>query len=195
MESDYMEYQLYEIMLLFSVYSILGWIVDGILFALKNGEFEHRGICRGPYVTIFALGALAVICGSEAAESFCPAEAAAYFFLVFALGVFAALFFGFGSYVVCAGISGRKLRGRTGEFTWYMPVLAGLCSLILVCHLNPLMVLLLRRLPWWVQMILLLVYWMNYLPDLVDGFIRLIKIRKSRGKKKSAPESMEKSTF
>ncbi len=173
-----MEYQLYEIMLLFSVYSILGWAADGILFVLKNGRFERRGVCRGPYVTIFALGALTVIFGSEALEGFCAPGTLLYFALVFGLGLLAALVYGFGSYVLCAGISGRRLAGRTGEFTWYMPVLAGFCALILVFHLNPLIILLLREITWWIQMIFLLIYWMNYLPDLIDGLIRLVKIRK-----------------
>lgn len=169
-----MEYQLYEILLLFSIYSILGWAAVGFLFALKGNGFANRGLCRGPYLMSFGIGALAVLRGSIFLETVCRLGSPQYFAGVFGLGVSAGLVLGLSSMAVCNGISGaKKVR-----FLWYHPILAGVLALLLVFHINYLVTAIIRTVSPWIHLIFLVIFFMCFLPETVDGLIALWRLRK-----------------
>ena len=146
-----MDYQLYEILLLFSIYSIAGWIFEVFLFALQNRGFQNRGICYGPYLSSFGFGALGILYGNVFFEENFSLNPAVSFGCIFVLGVAAGLVMWFASFGA-----------------W-----------ILVFQLNPLMTLIIRWLPSWIHMIFLLAYWVRFFPELVDGIIEMKKFKKT----------------
>lgn len=169
-----MEYQLYEILLLFSIYSILGWAAVGFLFALKGNGFINRGICRGPYLMSFGIGALAVLQGSVFLETVFRLGSPQYFAGVFGLGLVAGLVLGLLSAAVCNGIS----REKKVRFVWYHPILAGASALILVFHINYLVTAIIRAVSPWIHLIFLVIFFMRFLPETVDGLVSLWRLRK-----------------
>ena len=177
-----MDYQVYEILLLFAIYSIAGWIIEVFLFILQNRGLQNRGVCYGPYLISFGFGALAVLYGLSYLERDFNLEPAARFGAVFLIGVAAGVLLYLGSAGFINGICGSKVI----RFKWYYPILAGFGALILVFQINPLLMALIRRLPSWIHMIFLLLYWTRLLPELVDGIRQMKKFKKKHTFRRTA---------
>lgn len=166
-----MEYQLYEILFLFAVYSILGWLAETVIFALPAGAFRNRGVCRGPYVTSFGIGALGVLYAGSYLSQLLTRGSPAFFGGVFAAGFCAGLILLFLSKVVINSLSGRKIV----VMKWYYPLLCGLMGLLLYFHINPVVAGLMRRLNPWICLTFLLIFWIKFIADFIDGLWNLRK--------------------
>lgn len=177
-----MDYQLYEILLLFSIYSIAGWIFEVFLFALQNRGFQNRGVCYGPYLSSFGFGALGILYGNAFLEENAALSPAVSFGCIFLLGVAAGLVMWMASAFIINGFCGAKVI----HLKWYYPVLAGFGAWILVFQLNPLLTAFIRWLPSWIHMVFLLVYWVRFFPELVDGVIEMKKFKKTHTLKRHA---------
>lgn len=170
-----MDYQLYEILLLFSIYSIAGWIFEVFLFALQNKGFQNRGVCYGPYLSAFGFGALGILYGNAFLEENFTLNPTVSFISIFVLGIAVGLVMWFLSALVINGFCGAKVI----HLKWYYPILAGFGAWILILQLNPLLVVFIKRLPSWIHMVFLLVYWVRYFPELVDGIMEMKKFKKT----------------
>lgn len=53
-------YQLYDVILWFLTYSILGWCVESLYMSFCNKKLTNRGFARGPFCPIYGIGALCV---------------------------------------------------------------------------------------------------------------------------------------
>ncbi|MDD3403819.1 MAG: putative ABC transporter permease [Hespellia sp.] len=53
-------YQLYDIVLWFLTYSVLGWAVESLYMSLCNKKITNRGFTKGPICPIYGVGALTV---------------------------------------------------------------------------------------------------------------------------------------
>lgn len=178
-----MNYQLYEIMLLFAIYSILGWIGAGIISSVHGGGFSNRGLCKGPFMPVFGIGALIVLfCGGHAAsateEKFSlRIDAGGVDFVVaFLLGIVCCFILGLFSRIFLNGLSGERIV----QVRWYHYILSGFSALALVFHINPIVVAVIRHINPWIHMIFLLLFWSKLVSDWVDGLADLIKRRKER---------------
>lgn len=175
-----MEFQIYEILLLFAVYSILGWAAAVCLFAKREGIYDNRGVCRGPWLPAFGLGGLFAVYASEPAAAFIqewtgidanllPAGA-------FVCGAAAWVVFGLPAKALVNGLCGKKLiRMRDGDLLW-----AGAASAVAVCGLQPVITVLMRWISPWIHMVLLLLFYMQFLSELVDGLDSLESYKKKR---------------
>ena len=178
-----MDYQIYEIMLLFAFYSILGWIGAGITASFHGGGFSNRGLCKGPFMPVFGIGALIVLfCGGHAAaaaeENFSlRIDAGGVDFAVtYLLGIVCCFILGLLSRLLLNGLSGEQIV----QIRWYHYILCGFSALALVFHINPIVITVIRRISPWVHMIFLLIFWSRLVSDWVDGLADLRKRRKER---------------
>ena len=161
-----MEYQLYELLLLFAVYSILGWFGSACMAVLTGAGEEKRRLCRGPCSIACGIGAMAVLLAVRLRDE--------TFFSVFGAGVAAGLATELLAVAAINLLSGRKRL----LLRWYHPILFGACAIILVFHLHPLVFAVIRRLPSWAALLLLLVYWSRFVSDLIDGISDALESRK-----------------
>lgn len=178
-----MKYQLYEGMLLFAIYSILGWIGAGVAASLRDGRFTNRGLCKGPFMPVFGIGALIVLfCGGHAAaateEKFSlRIDAGGVEFVVaFFLGIICCFILGLFSRLFLNGLSGEQIV----KVRWYHYILSGFSALVLVFHINPIVVVIIRRINPWIHMIFLLIFWSKLVSDWIDGVMDLRKRKKER---------------
>ena len=56
-----MNFQLYELILIFFIYSFLGWCLEVSYAAIETGEFVNRGFLYGAVCPIYGIGATIVI--------------------------------------------------------------------------------------------------------------------------------------
>ena len=49
------------LLLMFAVYSVLGWVTEVVFFALKTGEFVNRGFLNGPVCPLYGFGVVGVV--------------------------------------------------------------------------------------------------------------------------------------
>lgn len=54
------QHSLYEIMYHFIFYSFLGWVVESSFKSLLYGKVINSGFLRGPFIPLYAVGALTV---------------------------------------------------------------------------------------------------------------------------------------
>lgn len=47
------------------IYSVCGWVIESLLFSLKEHKFVNRGLLKGPYCLIYGVGALTAVSLSE----------------------------------------------------------------------------------------------------------------------------------
>ncbi len=50
-----------EIVILFFIYSVLGWVWESIYCSIKAGRFIYRGFLMGPYCPVYGFGVLIVL--------------------------------------------------------------------------------------------------------------------------------------
>jgi uncharacterized membrane protein len=75
-------YSVYDVMLWFIIYSILGWVVESIYMSICNKEITNRGFARGPMCPIYGAGAVLVF--------FALRRYSHHLFVIFFLGMFLA---------------------------------------------------------------------------------------------------------
>lgn len=64
---------MYEAVLCFFIYAILGWCVEVIYATVNSGKFVNRGFLNGPYCPIYGFGVLIVVlCLSPVSGSLIP---------------------------------------------------------------------------------------------------------------------------
>lgn len=64
---------MYEAVLCFFIYAILGWCVEVIYATVNSGKFVNRGFLNGPYCPIYGFGVLIVVlCLSPVSDSLIP---------------------------------------------------------------------------------------------------------------------------
>lgn len=54
------EYSLYQLLILFYIWSFLGWIVDVLGVALDEGKYSNRGFLSMPLCPIYGFGVILV---------------------------------------------------------------------------------------------------------------------------------------
>lgn len=169
--------QLYEILLFFALYSVLGWAADRCVFALRKRPGGH-GLCRGPYMPAFGAAALLILAWIQPAER----EMAALLGTDRDLSLPAAALCGLAAGGFCAlaaGVLGRLCGGR-----WLIRVsgfdlllwMAG--SIIVVMHLHPLAVAVTRWMNPWIHMLFMAVFYLQMTGDVIDGIAALFRYRK-----------------
>ncbi|MEG0615462.1 MAG: putative ABC transporter permease [Oscillospiraceae bacterium] len=56
-----LDFTVYEMLLYFVFYSVLGWLVEVCYMTVQEGEFQNRGFLNGPICPIYGFGVLLVI--------------------------------------------------------------------------------------------------------------------------------------
>lgn len=161
-----MGYRIDEVLMTFAVYSILGWLINVSLYYLVEKKFDRRSICRGPYSAAFGTAAIAMIV--------CNAEAPKFLSAIFGVGIAAGM-----TVQTLAAVLIRLLSGKwLVVYKWYMIPLFGIANVLLYYQIQPLTAAVVTSLPPWVRMILLLVFWMSFIPDFIDGLARMLEYKK-----------------
>lgn len=169
-----MDYQIFEILLLYAIYCILGWICEVLGFSLVGKGYQNRGVCKGPYLTAYGIGALAVIYSTEHVTAYFQLEEIPLPIRAFCAGTVIALLLGILSMAVVNSLCGARLV----RLRWFQPFLCGFLSVILISHLNPLLIAYIRWMSPWVHLFFLLFFWMQYLSQLFDGITKLLRFKK-----------------
>ena len=172
-----MNYQLYELLFLFAVYGVLGWFDSICMLALSNGRYPSRKICKGPCSTACGTGAILILLA--------PSLAGNSLFGVFGIGVAVGLTVEVLSVVVINLLSGEKRIA----LRWYHPIVFGVCAVVLVFHLNPLLTAVIGWLPPWINLLLLLMFWIWYISALIDGISDFLNYRKKKKTITFSPDS------
>lgn len=163
-----MDYQFYEVLLLFSIYSIMGWIIGICSSALTKGIFENHGICRGPYCPSYGIGALLIIYGMSYLT----------WFQVPVRAFLAGLVIGTILEIVVMGCVNGLCGGKLISFRWYHPLLFGAGGVILVCHLNTLLTAAIRSISPWVHLAFLIVFWLYFASQFIEGISKMMGYKK-----------------
>lgn len=170
-------YQLYEILLFFALYSILGWAADKCVFALRRRQ-GGKGLCKGPYLPAFGAAALLVVAWSGPAAR----QMAAWMGTGLDMLLSAAAICGLAAGAVCAFAAAVLTRLCSGRWLIHVSAsdlllwMAG--AVILAAHLQPLVVAVTRHLSPWIHMIFLTVFYLQMTGDCIDGISRLLQYRK-----------------
>ena len=165
-----MGYRLDEILMIFAVYSILGWLVNICFFYITEKKLDRRSICKGPYSAAFGTGATLMI--------FCNAYAPKYLSAIFGVGVCTGL--------LVQSIASLAIRLLSGKWIvlhkWYLIPLFGIINVLLFYQIQPFMGALIANISPWVRMVLLLAYWMTFVPDFIEGMVRLLDYKAAQVK-------------
>ncbi|QNB45003.1 hypothetical protein BR63_00895 [Thermanaerosceptrum fracticalcis] len=83
---------LFDIVIIFSLYSFGGWVLETVYASIREKRFVNRGFLSGPFVPIYGFGALLVIFSSRIADNILGAgtmySLPVKFFLAFLLASF-----------------------------------------------------------------------------------------------------------
>lgn len=60
-ELNLINYNIYYLFLCFTIYAFLGWVLETIYAAIKNGSFINRGFLNGPFCPIYGFGTVFLI--------------------------------------------------------------------------------------------------------------------------------------
>lgn len=166
-----MGYRLDEVLMFFAIYSIAGWLINMSIYYLIEGKFDKRSICRGPYSASFGTGALLLLICNIAAPKFLSA--------IFGVGVAVGLLIQALASVIIRLFSGKWIILHK----WYLIPLFGVANVLMFYQVQPFVSAVVSAMPPWIRMTLLLVFWMSFVPDIIDGFARMTEYRKKYANK------------
>lgn len=170
-----MGYDFYQLMLFFSIYCIAGWLINVSFYMLETGSFDNRGVSRGPAMISCGIGAMVVLLGQQyMLKNIDIAFAGGYLAATFLLSLVTALVLSVSGLLIVNGLCGEKLA----RLRWYQPLLWALSGLVLVYHLHPLVEVVTKWISPWVHMIFLVIFWLNFVPGLIDGLCGLAAYRR-----------------
>lgn len=161
-----MGYMIDELLMLFAVYSILGWIINVSIYNLLEGRFDHRSICKGPYAASFGIGAMTFLACSEMASQ--------SIISVFGMGVVVGLLIQVTAALLIKAFCGQWLVLHR----WYYIPMFGIAGVLLYYQVNPLVLAITNSISPWIRLAVLLVFWMNFIPDVIDGIAKMTEFRK-----------------
>ena len=171
------EYQLYELLLFFVLYSVLGWAADRCVFALRRRK-GGRGICRGPYMPLFGAAALLIVIWSGPAAR----EMEAWLGTDRDLSLPAAVFCGVLAGGLCALSASLLARLLCGSWLIHAsvwdPLLWMAGGVLIVMELQPLLETVTRLVNPWAHMIFLCAACVYMTGDWIDGVAALLRCRK-----------------
>jgi uncharacterized membrane protein len=171
-----MNMQLYELMLLFAIYSILGWVIQVLYFALTENQYDNRGVCAGPWCPSYGFAALLILFGASVLtrQYGVNFKEVGGLMAALVLGLVAGLISGLASKAVVNGLSGARIV----HLRWEQMLLFAIGGALLICHIQPLMLVLIRGISPWVHLVFLLFFWVRLLSELVDGLAGLRAYKK-----------------
>lgn len=153
-----MEYTVYQLLWLFFIYSVLGWVVGTTAAAIQKKKFVDVGFLYGPWCPAYGLGgiAFAIFLGELRNE----------WFFLFLGGAILSFLISLATGVVLERIFHRKwwdYSRKRFQFGGYVNLsylaMWGFASVISICFLNPILKKLLRMLPGWAgELFLIIVY-------------------------------------
>lgn len=171
------EYALYELLLFFVLYSVLGWIADRCVFALRKRK-GGRGICKGPYMPLFGAAALLVVIWSGPAARAMEAWLGTWR----DLSLPAAVLCGAAAGGVCAVSAALFARLLCGSWLIHVsvwdPLLWMAGGVLTVMKLQPLLENVIRQVNPWVHLIFLCAACVYMAGDWIDGVAGLLRYRK-----------------
>lgn len=170
-----MEYAFYQLLLFFSIYCMISWGISVSFFALSEGFYDHRGMVRGPALLSGGLGAMMLIVGQQyILKNVDIMFAGGYLAATYVLAFLIALVLGVLGRVIINGLCGQKLA----RLRWYHPFLWAFGGVILVYHLHPLIEVVTNWISPWVHLAFLLVFWLMFVPGLMDGITGLMDYKR-----------------
>lgn len=159
-----MKYEFYEILMLFAMYAILGWIFEQLLYGI-HGKAVKRGLLKGPFSMLYGVSGVLMIFLLEPFNdsilyTFCAVFIAAIIFDLLALLV---------------------LKACSGLFMWeysFIYVLIGTVLMIIAAKdVNPLLEKLVDIMPTWTQFAFLIIFYMWFISDFIDAADLMLKYR------------------
>lgn len=165
-----MDYRLYEILMIFAIYSIAGYVAGCMYnsFFKKKIVIVKRG--NGPYAVSYGVGIVMLIF----MESFFGENLPVIFAEGVIIGTFLEIFTGEFYYFVSG--SGRYF------YRAYHSILWGIFAVVAVFHWNHILIAIIRYIHPWVHMVFLVVLFYNMVTGYIDGICDLYEIKKARKK-------------
>lgn len=188
-----MTYTFYEIVWIFFIYSFIGWCGEVVFAAVKRHKFVNRGFVGGPLCPIYGTGAVAV-------AIFLPELKNHLFFLFFG-GLIVTSFVEYITGRLMEKIFHKKwwdyskekihLDGYIGlksSLVW------GLCSVLMICFLNPFFCGLIHLIPQFIGEIILWVLAGLLLIDTLGSGIAVLGLKRKRGRIEQITEELQKTS-
>lgn len=185
-----MIFSFYYMILLFFIYSFLGWCIEVAFVAVTLGRVENRGFLNGPACPIYGVGMLGVLTVLTPVSE--------KWFLVF-----------LGGMVICSAVElfGGWILDKIFHMRWWdytdMPfnvggyiclsfsIMWGIAVVFAVRMINPLIMAGIKRLPQLAGIIIICVLAVIFVVDMIVTLKNLIGIRKSLGQLDKLAEELQ----
>ena len=187
-----MLYDICYYFILFLIYSMLGWLIEVIRTYTSQHKFVNRGFLIGPYCPIYGIGVLLIINFLQ--------EYMDNFIVLFLLAMLLCMTLEyFTSYIMEVlfnarwwDYSNRKFN-INGRICLETAIPFGLCGLVIMYLVNPLLVSILDMIPRMILIILGISLMVIFLVDFVLSFIVILKFKNIKlDKFKDDTEEMNK---
>lgn len=166
-----MDYRLYEILMIFAIYSIGGYLLS----CMYNSFFRKRKVIvkrgYGPYAASYGMGIVMLIF----MQSFFGENLPVIFLEGVVIGTFLEIFTGeFYCFVSGTGMNFYRI---------YHSIIWGILAVVAVFHWNHILIAIIRYIHPWIYMVFLVVLFYNMITGYIDGICDLYekKVRKKNG--------------
>ncbi len=162
--------------LLFMIYSILGWIMEVIIFLANEHRFINRGFLIGPYCSIYGFGCLIITYGLKKYRK----EPIKLFFIS---TILCSIIEYLTSYVMEVLFGGRwwdytlNILNINGRVWFVTSVLFGFLVCLIIYYLRPFLIKCIRKIPRKVISGLVSVLLLIYIVDNIISFTAVINLK------------------
>lgn len=185
-----MIFTFYEVVLLFFVYSFLGWCVEVAFVAVTLGEVTNRGFLHGPVCPIYGCGMLGVLIILSPIED-------------------SVLLLFFGGMLICSAVElfGGWILDKIFHMRWWdysgkkfniggyiclaFSIMWGIAVVFAVKFVHPPIMSLIKRIPEGIQMVIIIVLSVIIIVDMIVTLKNLIGMKKSLGQLDRMAEELQ----
>ena len=175
-----MIFTFWEVVLLFFIYSFLGWCVEVAFVAVTLGNVENRGFLNGPICPIYGCGMLCVLIILTPIKN-------SWFLLLL------------GGMVICTAVEllGGWILDKLFHMRWWdytdkpfniggyvcleFSIMWGMAVLFAVRIVHPIIMSIINHIPVWMRIVLICIFVLVFIVDMIVTLKNLIGIKKNLG--------------
>lgn len=162
-----MIYQPYEFLIIFAVYSVLGYLFTILCRQLNLINDVREGIIYGPFCISYGIGAIILTILSQ-------------YYVLDPISIFIeGVILGTIIEILAGSIDGIISGKRKKFYKIYHSIIWGLISVVALMHWNNIIIAVVRYIDPWINMVLLLILYIKIVTGFVDGVSQLYDERKT----------------
>jgi uncharacterized membrane protein len=172
-----------ELLLVFAIYSFLGWVVETVFARIKEGKLINRGFLKGPFCPIYGFGVIFIVKTSSLLSIY-RKDYHTWLFISIVFSIILVTLLEYITGLILESIFKCKwwdysdnYANIKGYVCLKYSLIWGLFAFLIICEVNPLILMIIDKIPNKVQRYSVVILLFYFVGDTIKSIIDTLKLR------------------